>query len=325
MEGLGPEGPKGEAPCPDPGCGLDCPGTHGPVRRAAARWGTETRDSHRVKFVRAPGPRAGLGSSLHPMPGTSTWHVPAASGGQGQRLLITWRGGDWAGQGAGPAAGGSLHAQCRPRPAPGARPVQPPRAGWAQGPHKMGRASGELRARASPGSPLEVRAFLPQIQPPSCQPHPGAAPLSPLRSCLGSETSTSRCSPGPVTLSPGLPPSVEGRVDLAFRPARVSDPRWEIARVPRPGNVGPWRWDLLPKGLLLWRPPRGWHPMEARVSSFRRLFLAVLPGVTWGHARWTQEPTPQCLPSSPAQTLRQVAPQSAARTPGTTDLRRGSR
>ena len=113
--GWAPRGRKVSAPggpCPDPGRGLGCPGTHGPVGRAAARWGTETGDSHRAKLVRGPGPRAGLEGSLRPMPGTSTWHAPAAYGGQGPRLLITGRGGDWAGQGRGLAAGGSLCAPC---------------------------------------------------------------------------------------------------------------------------------------------------------------------------------------------------------------------
>ena len=115
MEGLGPEGPKGERPrrtLPRPRAWAGLPWDARACGAGCCKVGYGDRDSHRAKLVRGPGPRAGLEGSLRPMPGTSTWHAPAAYGGQGPRLLITGRGGDWAGQGRGLAAGGSLCAPC---------------------------------------------------------------------------------------------------------------------------------------------------------------------------------------------------------------------
>lgn len=167
------------------------------------RWGAETRGSHRVKP-----PGAGLGQARQ-QPSQYTWAPapmqPSCGQWAGPRLLVTRRGRG--------LAGGSLCSRSDLTPGAGARPTQAPRAGWSQGPQEMGRASGEPGARGSPGSPMKVHAVLP-IQPPSCQSHLGALPTPTSVLPWLKRPPQAGDPPGPATLTPGLPLSVEGRVSF---------------------------------------------------------------------------------------------------------------
>lgn len=87
----GVKGLKGEHPdpghSPDQGTGWVALGPDRLWAGAAARWGTETRGSHRVKP-----PGAGLGSSPHCMPGAPAPMCPSCGWWAGPSLLITCRG-----------------------------------------------------------------------------------------------------------------------------------------------------------------------------------------------------------------------------------------